>query len=162
MILLHFEALQNVASWCEGCSCHEHILTQNKLHRRSLDLQHELGDKFMDCPMKGKRGPELACGQVQAMLSSTLQADWATFMEDRSETLLSTDWDIVATDNEACKNLITTALATKMKFYTLLPWVLMGLAHHDEHAAKACGRSALDQWDRLPIAARAEQHPISI
>lgn len=56
---LVFKVILQCFAWAEGCSCHSH-----------LDLQQVssvVRDRFLQCPMRGQRLPELAAGDLFIM-----------------------------------------------------------------------------------------------
>eukprot|EP00959_Pyramimonas_sp_CCMP1952_P191880 4012135-Pyramimonas_sp.AAC.1 len=56
--------MQNLTAWLEGCPCHECILVHRSSYQQKKAMEREFG-KGRDCPMKGKRAPELAAGALR-------------------------------------------------------------------------------------------------
>ena len=77
-ILLCAGALEELSSWCEGCTCHG--------HRRP------------GCPFKGRRAPELATGRFsiflkeQCSLVSALFVAASAALDDQSRAVLMQEW----------------------------------------------------------------------
>ena len=65
MLQLH-ECLHSLSQWCDGCACHEHILANVSRYRREHALRQVCSDG--SCPLKGKRAPEMAVGQMEHVL----------------------------------------------------------------------------------------------
>jgi len=125
--------LTSLASWCEGCHCHEGVLTS---HHTWYQRSKETRSNGVSCAYKGRRGPELAAGHLDdhiEWLSSSALAEVLSYctslsMDDRAKLLV--DWN-----SAVDKALLEISLKTE--HWKLLPWALAVIGHHDIDIARA-------------------------
>ena len=80
-----------LASWSEGCMCHEALQLGRKLRRgekggmsdytRRKMLKRHSGQGVIACPMAGKRAPEMAAGWVTELLDEAWRLLEVTILE---------------------------------------------------------------------------------
>lgn len=125
--------LSSLASWCEGCQCHEDVLTAHETwYKRSKETRHE----GSSCTYKGRRAPELASGHLDKhveWLASSALGDILSGCDglggDEQSKLLS-DWN-----SAVDKALFEIQLKTE--HWKLLPWSIAVVGHHDIDVARA-------------------------
>ena len=147
LILILAGVLEDLSSWCEGCPCH------NK------------SSAGRDCPLRGRRAPEAACGEFKRWLDETMSTAASMFLaaasglghNSREWRELSTDW------NTAC-DLIEAEVQTKSSHWRSLPWLLCGVASPNTEEARATARLAIEMFDQestQPHHLAARRHRIS-
>lgn len=68
--VLSVEELPNtyLASWCEGCDCHEPLVSGMSAYHRAKLFESHYGLGFSSCPCAGMRAPSLAYGRHRDLL----------------------------------------------------------------------------------------------
>lgn len=137
------DALAGLAGWSEGCPCHDHGAEASTTHHhRHQELFERTGHR--SCPMATRRAPECAAGdmvsQVQGLFS-TLSGH--VLMSPGMRRLKDEEKSMILTDFAAARKHVYLTVALKLSFWRHLPWVLFGIAHHQEHKARASARRAL-------------------
>jgi hypothetical protein len=163
MLLLHDVVLE-LTCWSEGCPCHPIAESgQGRSHRswKRLDARRrqELGGAA--CPMEGRRAPELAAGALRDMMSHLGSLKLGTLACARRRQLSDEQWREVVTDFEHGRAHMQTLLAIKLSAWDRLPWLLCGLAHHDEGVARSCAARAALLFDSTPAAVSHMHHAIT-
>lgn len=162
MLLQLHNVGNHASSWGSCCPCHEWMTLQGKAEhvaqtqalsqlRKSLgpaESQHD-GVGY-DCPLKGKRGPEMANGNLLRIVREL--AD-----ELRTEVLLgassvqSEDRERIINDYNLGCQFIHMSLELKTGHWGTLPWVLARLALPAaavDH--KSAARAIIEEFERLP------------
>ncbi len=142
-------AIDKAGTWCDGCSCHEHLLVgpapwREKVRRYSV--------QSAGCCRKGLRGSARAIGHWRQLLEQIEQAgirgtkDVVLQCEvaDRTQLLAFAD---------SMRTSVMAALRQQLKFWGNLPHALMGLfAHEDDLGRRNYMQAA---WARPPRPLRA-------
>ncbi len=160
MVLNIQSVLDNLSAWLEGCPCHYHLLVQRSSHlqRKNLIAEFDIGS-HADCPMKGKRAPELAAGALAHTFDSicelsltelTAAASACNGPEEETNQILS--------DFESARSYMKFGIEMKFGFWDQLPWKLAGLAHHRSDEARRVGREARQRFDEVVEAGGADLH----
>jgi hypothetical protein len=97
------------------------------------------------CPMKGRRAPELANGELFELLQRWWCSKHAELLSICSH-LSQKDRDAILQDWEVAKQTIAFSLTTKFSFASSLPFLLCGAAHHDEDTARKVMRECFQQY----------------
>ena len=84
--------------WLESCPCHEHLQSDLKKLRRGE--RKRVAAILSDCPMKGKRAPELAAGSLEATLEKLENQLLQCFSEDQGRELSDDERSILTKDFE--------------------------------------------------------------
>ena len=155
----------HLASWGEGCPCHDPLLqmiadvypsvslahSQNLYHRRKLFRKHYDGFDF--CPMAGKRAPELAAGR----LSQVIAALWANMEYDvlcgesaRYHPLPPDKHELLKQELHNAQAYFLALLKTKLDYWNKLPWLLCALALPREGSAREWAVRILELFDMDP------------
>lgn len=86
MILSINRIPQDLASWGEGCTCHGLVCQRLTVWRQQKMFQNHYGQGVHSnttCPMRGKRAPELAAGEVESQAYEQVwKAAFATLTQD--------------------------------------------------------------------------------
>ena len=148
--------LHSLSQWCDGCSCHEHVLVDHSRFRREHSLRR-LCSKGT-CPLKGKRAPEMAAGQLERVLFQLEQASLVHLAVERPG-VSEEGWNTITSDFHKACSFIQTGLRTKLLCWEHLPWKLAGLAHYNVDSARSCGLRALQLWQAVPDHAKDSHEP---
>lgn len=148
---------EDIARWSGGCSCHEALTAELSPHLVAKVMTLHYG--VPSCPLAGKRAPELAASRVTDVVDELVRAREADLLLLRvtpgAPAPTPADWSIVISDFARGRAYLSTVLQMKLQFWTSLPWLLCGLAHTDESAARRCACSALEAFQQDP---RKEAH----
>ena len=151
----------DMISWFEGCPCHSHRLSPDKVsHSESNRLRQWLQaanklrphehSGLLHCPMRGMRAPELAMGEHlgklrlaaeihrQLLVSSFQTVQGATAVNIES---MLTDFDF------ACSRLIAS-VEMKTSYASTLPFSLCGAATVNEVVARNHVSALLQHYDK--------------
>lgn len=134
--------LSSLASWCEGCQCHETELTSHSTwFKRSRETKHE----GLSCSYKGRRAAELAAGHLDQHIEWLCSAALAEVLSfcvgltaDEQSTIL-VDW------NSAVDKALFE-ISVKTEHWKLLPWSIAVVAHHDIEVARSGLRRCREQY----------------
>ena len=164
MLLLHDVVLE-LTCWSEGCVCHPlaergHGRSHRSWKRLDASRREELGGRA--CPMEGRRAPELAAGALRDMLSQLGSLKLGALACTQRRHLSDEQWRAVVTDFEHGRAHMQTLLAIKLSAWDRLPWLLCGLAHHDEGVARSCAERAAALFDSTPAAASHLHHNVTL
>ena len=116
------------------------ILKPSECNALGLDL-----DLVLNCPLRGRRAPELAAGTIQQVIADIMAGQASVFVYTQSwvSNLSASDAKIVVTDLDVGKNRMLSSLQTKFAHWESLPYKLAGLGHIDENVARSCAGEAL-------------------
>ncbi len=150
MTLTIFETLDNLSSWLEGCSCHEHLLKARTGYLSRRSLEREIGVPLADCPMKGKRAPECASGFLDRVFDEMWESAKALLLGDwPAMALTEAEESVLLSDFQAGRSYLQLGAQIKFDFWGRLPWKLAGLAHHDVLVSRRIARESLVAFDEF-------------
>ena len=164
LVLSLFNVVEDLASWFEGCLCHEHQLKQpkNKTARVAHKEIREFGP-YAFCPMKGKRAPELAAGCLGEVFDKLLSMRKVSLLKTMRGQLSQEDERIVMQDLESGRNYIQLGLQVKFNFWGKLPWRRAALCHVDTGLAREAAADMLQQTLGLDVPDPSlVHHPITL
>eukprot|EP00969_Alexandrium_andersonii_P077401 3412977-Alexandrium_andersonii.AAC.1 len=95
------------------------------------------------CPMRGKRAPDLATGEVWRFLETAWNSAFADLTVECVSVLSAMQWAALVQDYNRGKAHCTYVLTLKLQPWSLLPWLLCGLSHPREALAREVGARAL-------------------
>ena len=151
--------IEHIMFWCESCPCHGHDeALQGKAKHTKKGLFARIG--LHSCPMASRRAPECAAGQILEFIRQGLQSLRGVVTLQNSFLACSeSDRQVVLSDCSHAKRHCMFVATVKFANWEQLPWVMMGVAHHDVDVARQCASRAL----RLYAAAgdEAQRHPMS-
>ena len=159
MLLSLHGLLQEVSHWAEACPCHQHLLD-----KRASTLERAVA---ASCPLRGKRAPEIACGSLQNVVAQLSQMRMGALLAGQVSRLglLPTSasvLDRIASDFEKAKYHLLAALENKASCWTCLPWLLIGVGHHNVAQSRAAADRSLQAFDKLEDDAKVHQHSVTL
>ncbi len=101
-----------------------------------------LGDR-VTCPMKGRRAPELAAGDLTKVLTKWLANETVEIASVCSHLELS-QRNMIVGDWQVAKQHLAFTITTKFSFATHIPFLLCGLVHHDQALRVELGESQVE------------------
>ena len=157
MLLCLHGIVDHLAGFAEGCYCHEFMAPGRG---RCVGQPVHENDSFSTCPMKGLRAPEFAAGRIDALVAYGARC-LAQRLAEESALLSLDEWGEIVADYHQGVDLIKSILEVKIGFWRKLPWLLAGLAHHDEAQARQCASAALAHWSGTGDGGHQFHHPVS-
>ena len=146
-MLILFCIPDDLAGWCEGCPCHEHLFEHLSLWRVKQHLEKTIGGP---CPVKGQRAPECAAGHLHTVFEEMSKECHKLLLEIFAELGLSDDdRATVMRDFDAGLAHLQLGLQVKMDCWSRLPWKLCGLAHWDQDIARRIALESINQFDEF-------------
>lgn len=142
MLLQLIETIDDMMSWAEMCPCHQCL---------SFEVGDESAWRCSDCPLKGSRGPEMACGEWRLFLQSSL-ACVSPQLLPKLGALWAEERGMVISDVQEGGRHLGALAKLKFSFREELPYALVGVGHWREDAAREAAARCLAQWE--VIAAR--------
>ncbi len=142
MINVFSSFLSQLASWCEGCFCHEEeLLDCSSWHQRQKVTRHS----NLTCDYKGRRAPELAAGvldeKVRLMVATSLSEILAT-----SHGLSEEQQGHILLDFHSAIDKTMLEIQVKTQHWQLLPWKLAISGHPDQEIARAGLRDCIKMY----------------
>lgn len=131
--------LRKATFWIEACPCHAQFLQE---HSRD-DMPAELYKAIMACPMRCRRAPELACGELVAVVHAAAQSCSAELLSELPRKLSAGDRRSLLQEMDLARAHICFYMSAKLRYVTELPWAVVGIAHFDRGVAEATLRAAL-------------------
>ena len=126
------DAVLHIQHWSEGCPCEHHSSQQMKA----------------TCPMKTRRAPELAAGQLSACLQSVFDVAHGGLLAHASMSKVrEEERQMVLVDFAAARQHIDLSLRVKLSHWQQLPYVLFGLGHACEAVQRSSAQRALKLFD---------------
>ena len=161
--------LSYLESWFFDCPCHAEevnledcLLVLSGLTRQVEGVRKDLQARKHSCVFRGRRGPEIASGDLLCVLDHMLAA------ANHRVTLVvlpacdSESQGRIVADFEAAKQHLLFHLRVQFSSWSHLPRVLLGVHHLDEAKARQCAVSALTQWRNMSDAQRGCAHKIAV
>ena len=148
------QTIEHVMNWCESCPCHGHdkLLQGQKKHGKT-GLLSRIG--LSTCPLAGRRAPECAAGKVLSVLREGFSATHSrVLLSPHLAACGAEDQQTVVSDCSHARRYATLVASLKFSNWAQLPWVLLGIAHHNPDDARQCAAQAL----RLFEASTGDSH----
>ena len=97
--------LLNLERWLENCACHEHLFTtvSSKRQRKKRGQLFGGAVRFVDCPMRGKRAPELAAGKLEDTIAELSTAALNLFSDQMDFRITPADRAVLMQDFDFAK-----------------------------------------------------------
>ena len=155
--------VSKLEKWLEACPCHEHLAEDVKTLRKGQ--RKKVLQTLADCPMKGKRAAELACGSLGDTLEKLESFALQCFAEDPGKELNEQERNTVTKDFEYGRVFLRFGLSSKFNFWQQLPWKLCGLAHHWPSQARTCAQACLEEYQETQNNVRIQDehhHPLTL
>ena len=139
------EILHDIWVWAECCPCHTKdfgLPGPRGQGRRSRFLART---EQHTCPLKGRRGAELATGQLDKWVHRLLDVASSRFtVALRTAGLQQEQQGIIVSDLAQARAHLVFILQVKMAHWGRLPYLLFGLAHHSPMVAVAAAKAAVE------------------
>jgi hypothetical protein len=143
------QVLGHMSHFCAGCVCH------NQRFRDAADAtqqQHR-------CPMRGRRGPELAAGVLGKFVAECVEAEAVSLiLQIRNPALSEADLGEISRDFELGKQHILTDISLRASCYQQLPLKLLSIGHPEVSEVRRGIKLCLAMYDQLTPA--AQSHPL--
>ena len=158
LVMIDFlaEALMALTHWSERCPCcsrRERNFYGSTRARR--EAWYRTLYAVLRCPMAGRRGPEMARGEWRQVIRGLFSiANASLRMHPAVQVLSDGDKATVLADFSRARRHILITLNFKLSPWAQLPYVLIGLGHHDEEKARWCGERALQLYPTAPALVR--------
>lgn len=140
-------------TWCESCPCHWKLL-------QDPDLPCEHRSVYLRCPLRGRRMPEIACGDLIEMLTELCSARSARMLVRMGSGISREERHTIVSDFEQGKSHIIFVLVLKTSHFQEPPWLVYGLGHLDDTKAMKCLDRCLQSACAHPFAARLLAEPL--
>lgn len=165
-MLLQLHSIGNLASaWGSKCPCHEwvtekseaealteHVVMSGELDRMLdvLQVDKSLDGARLDCPLKGKRGPELAAGKLMPFINAEVEHCMGEVLV-ACATVSPAESERIVSDYTLGTNHIKMYLGIKVGYWESLPWLFAALALPEpEVEHKTIAEKALQQFSQFP------------
>ena len=94
-----------------------------------------------------RRAAELAAGAVNEVLQDLSSLAYNNVSDCLSAELSVEDRSLTLKDFEFAKSYGQFALVSKLHHWQELPWLIIGMTHHQQMQARAVAKQALDAYD---------------
>ena len=145
-LLSQFSAiLEHMQSWMLGCGCHsQHVRQQVRelLGRSAFDVVE-------GCPMRGRRGPDLATNQHRAVFTEIAREQEDILLMVHLASLSQEDRRDLMLDFAAGQTRIASELDIRLSVWNSLPLKLFSLAFHDATVARQGVMECFVQYEEL-------------
>ena len=144
MVRYTLACVQEIGDFAERCPCHEDLRCKAaswSAYRTLLQKDYKMQGEH-SCKMQTRRAPEFAVGALHKAIDATLRqsaadvSSMASGLTPAQSSCLLRDWSSAVAH---CQHL----LLSKLGFWTRLPHVLCGLAHHDDALARRAARQCI-------------------
>ena len=162
MVLILHNWADAFGKWAEGCGCHFWLRSGKNSDGEDMPAQscelllsaiRTLAPPFdtcdgpgFQCPLAGRRGVELACGE----LSSHLKRITSTFLTELLPLCMELpepDADAIVSDYRIGTAHMELTIQQKLFCWTTLPWKLCGLGSPNEATARRIAVECLREFD---------------
>jgi hypothetical protein len=128
--------VRNCLIWAESCPCHHHLL--------NLDADPSLVRRWVSCPMRGRRLPELAAGDFDDAFSELFDDGLAQLLTSIPSTISAEQRAILAQDFSRGRAHLVFQFALKTHAMHTPPRLLYAAAHHNRLKSREALRQCLD------------------
>ena len=139
------EILDHMHAWMLGCACHPPHVRE--------ELQTVLGRKALDaalqCPMRGRRGPDLAVGRHRAVFQQMAHEQEDILFMVHLAALSENDRRDLMLDFAAGRARLATELEVRLSVWDTLPLKLFALGYHDADVAREALVQCCVQFEEL-------------
>eukprot|EP00971_Amphidinium_carterae_P096491 1909440-Amphidinium_carterae.4 len=160
MVLKLDDVPAKLATWSEGCSCHEEERLKTSRKKRRV-LVSSLSTTDTSCPMQGKRAPCLASGKHFEFLSKLELASMSElWCEVGAGNMPTHRWASLIEDFRHGFALLHSQVTVKFQFWSLLPWRLcsLGKAFASEEDGRAHARQCIELFESSHPQGETEHH----
>ena len=132
MLRVSAKVLHLALQWAESCSCHFHILhgdLANGIDASPLDVPANVRQAAQSCPLRGRRCPELAAGELMTLIASLYDVSRAAMLKDIPPELSASQRSNIISDYERARACLLGTFTVKLAHWQQPPYVMFGLAH---------------------------------
>ena len=133
--------LSHMMFWVQGCPCHLHPQAAEDLGDRMPKVC--ISDK---CPLRGRRAPELACGELDRFMEE-LREFFGMHLVEVIGGLPADAQARISSDYHAGIQHLSFMLQVKFSYWGDLPYALCGVAHASSHTARSAAHSCLAKFE---------------
>ena len=137
LIQIFSELLGRINNYCKGCICHKTSVC------KEFDMQ---GDKH-SCPMRGRRVPEIAAGDLHRYVTTLCELDLARLIQQTAPFNAEARQGVTR-NFESCKRFLLAELQLRLTWFDTLPLKALTIGHHDEAKARAGLLISCAMYDR--------------
>ena len=150
------DQIYTYSAWSEGCTCHEPVLIASDTspaEKRHL-MQADLGGNGLCCPLQNMRLPELVAIMMgflplKAKQDGTLSVTLAIEGLRASASVSEEQWAAILHDCHAALSELDLIVEVKLGYIKTLPWMLAGLAHHNQQIVQKIAAASIEVFDGL-------------
>lgn len=161
--------VRELEGWCESCACHpgEYCGASASQRERAWkdflkasenEEQGDIGPGVVQrvvgettssqCPMRGRRAPELAAGEVVGRLAALHEQHGVVALLPHLVGLSAADRQSVLHAQQVARQHVQHELAMKTAFARRIPHLLVGLGHWDQAIRERVAQQAVYQYDQ--------------
>lgn len=141
---------EHIFAWLESCACHSDLSLGALNWCTARQHFARLHSGVRACPLRGRRGPELAAGDLQKLVSQVSRLNPAHVMFGATGGLTASERRRVMSDFETVKQSLTFTLQLKFSCWSRLPHLLVGLGHYSEDSARDVAHRAIGALSCFP------------
>ena len=138
MVILAAKVLDHLEHWVEGCCCH--------YKSKDFDSKNVYFRTRSTCVMAGRRGPELAAGALDAIVTEHFNSAKSRLLL-KVALLTEESADMILHDFSSSAARVSLYLTTKFACWKTPPHKLVVVGHHDEAVARRGIAECLAWWD---------------
>lgn len=163
MLFTLHKLCDSLGSWGESCPCHQfHENTDDVFDYMAKENGFPTGKegRAFQCPMRGRRAPELAAGQLMLFFERLWSLKFSDLASEVAAVLAPSDIRTLMTDLEGAKQHVTGVLVQKLQHWQGLPWRLCAMSHWDKLIVKQAASDCLAMFDAVAAEERWH-HPVT-
>ena len=133
-------AIRKTTAWLEGCPCHWGLLRKS---RNMANFPRAVRRRWMSCPMRGLRAPELSSGDLLFVAGIICDNSAVELLQGLPGDISAADRAALLAEFDAGRSHLCFYLALKLTALEEWPWKICGLGHLDTESAHEVLRQAL-------------------
>ena len=145
--------LREAIRWCERCSCHGGLPVE-LVAEGNIDISSETSFALGSCPMRCRRAPDLAHGDLQRLIATECESSAADLFVKLPRTLSAVDRRELLQEFDMARAHLTFYVTAKLSHWSEFPWHVVGIASLDRTRATATMRKVLQSAHPHPILQR--------
>ena len=134
------KAIRYLFAWSEGCPCHGFVAPDHDPTNRDRGWE-QLCER---CPLRGRRCPDIACGDLLQTLRQQLDTSAAELLLNMSPNLTPEQQGVLLAEFEAGRSSLIFNIALKVSAMSVPPLLVFGVAHLDQEKAHTALRACLE------------------
>ena len=135
--------VEELSTWARGCPCHGSLITAST----PADVRR----RWLDCPMRGLRLPELCAGDLLAHARDVMKLQAVSLALGAPDGLDTKDRDAVIFEYHRAQSHLLCTLALKLGPLQHGQYNLAAAAHHDVHIARSYLEKAFNSNSNHPL-----------